>query len=137
LHPKTATPAEVQDVVLDARRKAERDEEHRLVRELKEKRGVGWAVNGIASTLRALSRGQVRTLLVNPTATASGFRCEASERLSVAADECEGRAIPVEDVIDDALEDALRQRSHVDVIETPELRDRIDGLAALLRFKQR
>jgi peptide subunit release factor 1 (eRF1) len=137
LQTKTATPAEVQAAVLEARRKAEQEEEIRLVRELKEKRGAGWAVNGIKPTLRALSHGQVRTLLVNPAASASGFRCEASDRLSVDGDACEGSAIPVEDVIDEALEDALRQRSHVDVIETAELRDRIDGLAALLRFKQR
>jgi peptide subunit release factor 1 (eRF1) len=137
LQPKAATPAEVQTVVLNAMRKAEQEEEHRLVRELKEKRGAGWAVNGIETTLRALSRGQVRTLLVNPTAAVPGFRCGTSERLTVDAGTCEGPSVPVEDVIDDALEDALRQRSHVDVIETPDLRDRVDGLAALLRFKQK
>ena len=137
LQPKAASAAEVQDAVLDVRKKAERNEEARLVAELKEKRGAGWAVNGIEATLRALSRGQVRTLLVDSSATRSGFRCGDSGRLSLDGEDCEGEAEPVEDLIDEALEDALRQRSHVDVIETPELRSKVDGLAALLRFKQR
>jgi peptide subunit release factor 1 (eRF1) len=137
LQPKTATAAEVQRVVLEVRRKAERSEEERLVNELREKRGAGWAVDGIETTLRALSRGQVRTLLVDPAASASGFRCGDSGRLTTSGRDCDGAPQPVEDVIDEALEDALRQRSHVDVIETPELRSKIDGLAALLRFKTR
>ncbi|MBI4503269.1 MAG: hypothetical protein HY700_19195 [Gemmatimonadetes bacterium] len=137
LQPKAATAADVQRAVLEVREKAERREEEQLVKELREKRGAGWAVNGIESTLRALSRGQVRTLLVDPSATVSGFRCEASGRLTLSGEDCDGKPEPVEDVIDDALEDALRQRSHVDVIESPQWRNKIDGLAALLRFKTR
>ena len=35
------------------------------------------------------------------------------------------------------IEDALRQGSHIDVVEDGDARARVDGLAALLRFKQR
>jgi peptide subunit release factor 1 (eRF1) len=94
-------------------------------------------VAGIEPTLLALSQGQVRTLLVNPAAEVPGFRCGSTRRLTADTAGCdgEGPASPVEDLIDEALEEALAQRSQVDVIEAPELKGRIDGLAALLRFK--
>jgi peptide subunit release factor 1 (eRF1) len=44
--------------------------------------------------------------------------------------------VAVDDVIDEAIEDALRQGAHVDVVEDPEARGAVRGLAALLRFKQ-
>jgi peptide subunit release factor 1 (eRF1) len=43
-------------------------------------------------------------------------------------------AEPVPDVIDDAIEEALHQGCHVDVVEDAEARTAVDGLAALLRF---
>jgi peptide subunit release factor 1 (eRF1) len=39
------------------------------------------------------------------------------------------------DVVDDAIEEALRQRVDVNVVYEPEARDTIDGLGALLRFR--
>jgi peptide subunit release factor 1 (eRF1) len=41
----------------------------------------------------------------------------------------------VPDVVDEAIEEALRQHCHVDVIEDAEARGAVDGLAALLRFR--
>ncbi len=38
------------------------------------------------------------------------------------------------DIIDEAIEEALRQGCHVDVVETEKARAELDGLAALLRF---
>ena len=43
--------------------------------------------------------------------------------------------MPVIDVVDDAIEEALRQGVDVNVVYEPEARDAIDGLAALLRFR--
>ncbi|MBI4421761.1 MAG: hypothetical protein HY560_13125 [Gemmatimonadetes bacterium] len=138
LNPKEASLREVHEAVLEARRAAEREWEAQHVHQLEEGLGAGWATNGVEATLRALSRGQVRTLLVDPAQSFPGHRCSESGRLSTSAGGCrgEGEAEPVEDVIDDAIEEALRQRSHVDVVEDPRLSGRIDGLAALLRFKQ-
>jgi peptide subunit release factor 1 (eRF1) len=55
----------------------------------------------------------------------------------VTADACadEGGAEGIPDVIDDAIEEALRQQAHLDVVEDPRARREVDGLAALLRFK--
>jgi peptide subunit release factor 1 (eRF1) len=46
----------------------------------------------------------------------------------------DGDVVPTLDVIDDAIEEALRQRVALDVVHD-EARADIDGLAALLRFK--
>ena len=39
------------------------------------------------------------------------------------------------DVVDDAIEEALRQGVDVNVVYEPEARDAIDGLGGLLRFR--
>ena len=67
-------------------------------------------MNGIAPTLKALARGQVRTLV------ADGHDDDPR--------------------IDDAIEDALRQRAQVDVLYDENARRAVDGLAALLRFRR-
>jgi peptide subunit release factor 1 (eRF1) len=99
--------------------------------------GTGWGLNGLTPTLRALSRGQVRSLLVNADASEPGFRCGDSGRLALLERECrgEGEPIAVLDVVDDAIEEALRQGVDVNVVYEPEARDAIDSLGALLRFR--
>lgn len=137
LNPGTVTALQVREAVLEVRRKAERTWERGHVEALREGLGTGWAVNGVEETLRVLSRGQVRTLLVDPEARMPGWRCGESGRLTVVDHNCrgEGEPQPVPDVIDDAIEEALRQRSQVDVLEDVEARRAIDALGALLRFR--
>jgi peptide subunit release factor 1 (eRF1) len=108
-----------------------------LVRQMMEGIGSGWGVNGITPTLRALSRGQVRSLLVHAVVSEPGFRCGDSGRLALHERECrgEGEPVPVLDVVDDAIEEALRQGVDVNVVYEPEARDAIEGLSALLRFR--
>jgi len=136
LNPKTAAHSEVWESVLSVRRQREREWEGEHVRELHEGLGTGWAVNGIEETLKALSLGQVRTLLVDPTVTEAGYRCE-SGRLTTKENGCqtEGKAGRLPDVVDEAIEETLRQGGRVDVIEDAEARKSVDGLAALLRFR--
>lgn len=66
-----------------------------------------------------------------------GFRCSESGRLALTERDCrgEGEPVPVLDVVDDAIEEALRQRVDVNVVYEPDARDAIDGLGALLRFR--
>lgn len=137
LTPKSATPATVHEATLGVRQAWEREAERAEVAEMTEALGSGWSVNGIDSTLRALSRGQIRTLLVNADASESGFRCGTSGRLARTERECreEGEPVPVLDVVDDAIEEALRQRVGVNVVYDPEARGAVDGLAGLLRFR--
>jgi peptide subunit release factor 1 (eRF1) len=137
LNPKDATPALVHAATLAVREGYERASERSLVREMLEGVGTGWALNGLTPTLRALSRGQVRSLLVDADAAEPGFRCGDSGRLALTERECrgEGEPVPVLDVVDDAIEEALRQGVGVNVVYEPEARGAIDGLGALLRFR--
>ena len=82
-------------------------------------------MNGLDADARALSRGQVRTLLVHADASEPGFRCGDSGRLALTERECrgEGEPVPVLDVVDDAIEEALRQGVDVNVVYEPEARD--------------
>lgn len=137
LNPKDVTAAAVRDATLKVRGEWERQSERALMDELTEALGTGWAVNGMTPTLRALSRGQVRTLLVGADTAQSGFRCRDSGRLVLNERDCrdEGGAEPVFDVVDDAIEEALRQRVNVNVIYEEDTGGRIEGIAGLLRFR--
>ena len=109
LNPKQVTAAEVREAALPLREERERAWERAHADAAKEGVGTGWAVNGIDATLKALARGQVRTLLADGQ--------DADPR------------------IDDAVEEALRQRAQVDVLYDDKARRVLDGLAALLRFR--
>ena len=137
LNPKEATPALVHQATLAVREAWERDSERAIVHDMQEGLGSGWSVNGMTPTLRALSRGQVRALLVHADAGEFGFRCAETGRLTIAERDCraEGEPVPVLDVVDDAIEEALRQGVDVNVVYEPEARDAIEGLAGLLRFR--
>ncbi len=137
LAPKDASPTAVHHLTMDMREAHARASEMRHVEELAESLGTGWAVKGVKATLRALGNGQVRTLLVDGESAQAGFRSLASGRLAEGAVELrgDGEVVPVLDVIDDAIEEALRQRVALDVVYDETAREAIDGLAALLRFK--
>jgi peptide chain release factor subunit 1 len=137
LSPKDATPAAVQQMAMEVRAIHARGAEAHHVEELAEGLGTGWAVNGVRETLNALSKGQVRLLLVRGEAVMPGFRSLKTGRLSTQVRDlrADGDVTPTVDVIDDAIEEALRQRVALDVLYEPETGDAVDGLAGLLRFK--
>ena len=109
LNPKQATAAEVREAALALREERERAWERAHADAVKDGVATGWALNGVAATLKALGRGQVRTLLADGQ--------DPDPR------------------IDDAIEEALRQRAQVDVVYDDKARRVVDGLAALLRFR--
>ena len=109
LSPRQATASEVREAALALREERERAWERAHADAVKEGIATGWAVNGVDATLKALGRGQVRTLLAD------------------GADD--------DSRIDDAVEEGLRQRAQVDVVYDDKARRVVDGLAALLRFR--
>jgi len=109
LNPKQATAAEVREATLGLREERERAWERAHADAVKDGVPRRWAVNGVDATLKALSRGQVRTLL------ADGHDDDAR--------------------IDEAIEEALGQRAQIDVLYDEKARRVVDGLAALLRFR--
>ena len=110
LNPKSASAPEVREAALALRESRERAWERAHADAVREGLGTGWAVNGVEATLKALHRGQVRTLLADG-----------------AADDPR---------IDDAVEEALGEGAQVDVIYDEKARREVDGLAALLRFRR-
>lgn len=138
VNPKNASVSEIVAAVLEVRAQSERRWEAEHVEALHDGLGTGWAVNGVPDVLRALQHGQVRTLLVDPTAEQPGFRCSVTRKLGLTEQACEAEGIAelVPDVIDEVIEETLRQGGHIEVVEDENARTSIAGLAALLRFKR-
>lgn len=137
LNPKEVSVALVHEATLAARAEFERESERSVAHGLEDAAGQGWAVAGTEATLRALGRGQVRTLLVSAEAQGPGFRSGKTGRLAVLERElaADGEVHPVIDVVDEAIEEALRQRVDVEVLHDEEARAAVPTLAALLRFR--
>ena len=110
LNPKRVGAAEVREAALALREERERAWERAHAEAVRDGLGSGWAVNGVEATLKALERGQVRTLVAD------------------------GRDDDLR--IDDAVEDGLAQRVQLDVIYDDRARRVVDGLAGLLRFRR-
>jgi peptide chain release factor subunit 1 len=136
LGPKSATAATVHAAVLDARAEHEASVAHDTVAEMLAGVGEGWAVRGIEPTLTALAAGRLRSLLVSATAVASGFRCAESGRLVLDPTACRGPGapIPVTDVIDEAVEEALRLEVAVTLVQAPGDTEAVQALAGILRY---
>ena len=138
LNPTAVSAAEAQVAALAIASEHDRAAERALVASLTESIGSGWAVEGPRDTLRALDRGQVRTLVVRADLEGPGFRCAESGRMVLAKGDCrgEGEPAPVLDVVDELVEEALRQRIEVIVVHDSDAGEAIDGgLAAVLRFR--
>ena len=134
--PKKVSAAEIRDQAMELWAESAEHQAADVVGELDGLHASGWSTSGVEPTLQALFQGQVRTLVVDHDAVVPGFRFSESGRLSTqsAGLKSEGEPVPVADVIDDAIEDALRQRSRVAVARN-DLAGRFDQLAAVLRFR--
>ena len=137
LNPTALGPSEVQAASFRVAEEHDRAATAVLVASMEHSVGTGWAVNGARETLAALGRGQVRTLLIREDLDGAGFRCRDTGRLVLAKGDCagEGAPDPVRDLVDEAVEEALRQRIQVVVIREPDVAAAVDGLAAFLRFR--
>ncbi len=137
LNPKEAKPTVVYQATLATRAEFERESERTIAHGLEDALGAGWAADGMEATLRALGRGQVRTLLVDADAQGPGFRSGKTGRLALWEKDLktDGDVHPVLDVVDDAIEEALRQRVEVEVLYDPEAVRAINGIAGLFRFR--
>lgn len=134
--PRKVTPAEIREQAMERWAEAADAAAADAVGEYEGLKGSGWAVEGVDAALQALFQGQLRTLIVDHDAIVPGFRFPGSGRLSTSASglKSEGDPVPVADLLDDAIEDALRQRSRVAVVRG-EHATRFDRLAAILRFR--
>lgn len=136
LAPKMATPAEIRELAFSLLSQAAEEAAADAVAEVVALRETGWATDGIEATLQALAIGQVRVLVVDRDAEIPGYRFPKNHRLSTlqTGTRAEGEPEPVADLLDDAIEEALRQRARVAVVGGDETA-RFDRLAGVLRFR--
>ena len=135
--PEEMKPHRVWEKVLDLLWKKDREQEKEVISELNELVGKGLAVNGTSRVLEMLAIGNVRTLILPEDFEKPGYLCPKSH-LAFLKPECplpDEEAVPISDVVDEALEEALDQKATVEVIIDKELQKKVDGLAAFLRFR--
>jgi Micrococcal nuclease (thermonuclease) homologs len=124
----TTKPDELVEVALDLLEAKGRESEKNLVEEFREKLPLGLAVDNLEATLKSLMMGQVRILLVSEGYKHQGYRCPESNFLVLEkrGDLCpEGKdPVPVTDIVDDAIEEALGQGAEVEVIHDEEEKEK-------------
>ena len=134
----TASPEEVRHAALGVEGEIARAAEEVMVDRLRNQVGAGnGGVAGLESTLRALVERRVDTLLVSDGYEAPGWRCPSCRWLAV-----KGRACPVcgtsmllvEDVVEQAVEEALANKCRVEVVRESADLDVLGRIGALLRF---
>lgn len=122
------------ELELEGRR--EREAVDRLLSEAEG--GTGRAVTGMAATLGALEANRAEVLVLSEDLGASGVRCERCGHLAARADgpceACGGPVVPVPDLVEEAVELALRHRTRVETVADGEPLARVGGIGALLRF---
>ncbi|HIP42953.1 MAG TPA: peptide chain release factor 1 [Aquifex aeolicus] len=135
--PEEAKPHQVWERTINLLWQRDREQEKEIINELEELKGKGLAVNGTSRVLEMLAIGNVRTLILPEDFEKPGYLCPKSH-LAFLKPECplpDEKAIPLSDIVDEALEEALDQKATVEVIVDKELQKKVDGLAAFLRFK--
>ena len=132
-------PHQVMDAALDAVQSKKIDLQNKLLYEFEEKQTSGLTVNGIDSTLSALSNGQLRVLFIQEDYSAAGFKCpKTGALLTVENSElCPENKEPVYvvDVLDLAIEEAFSQKTEIEILHKEEHKKKIYGTAGILRFK--
>ncbi len=114
-------------------------EQKKILKELESKLELRYAVNGINPTIKALARGQVKTLIVQEGFSCPGFICPETRILSAGKKKIacpEGlEPMRVADVVSYVIEDISRQKSEIEILPDSLARRKIDGIGAILRFK--
>lgn len=136
-----AGAAEVVAAALEVEDRVERDKQAALVVRVRERlhpgggRGAGCA--GLEEVLSALSERRVERLVLSDGYEAPGWHCDGCGRLCLKGRRCSvcGDAMrPIDDVVEEALEEALRQSCRVDVCVANADLDVMGRIAALLRY---
>jgi peptide chain release factor subunit 1 len=125
----------VMDVERDLEARREREAVERVVGEAAAR--TGRAVGGLSETLDALERGRVDTLVVSADLQAQGVRCRSCGHVAMEGDRCPACGSGTEsapDLVEEAVEMALRQRCRVETVADGDGLERLGGIGALLRF---
>jgi peptide chain release factor subunit 1 len=136
--PVTASDDEIRAAALDVEAAVERRKEAEAVTRLRDEVGAGGrGVAGLDDTLRALVERRVDVLLVSSGFTHEGWRCNGCSyvgRIGRTCPVCSTTMVAVDDVVEEAIEEALAQSCEVEVCERNADLDVLGRIGALLRY---
>ncbi|MCX6559461.1 MAG: hypothetical protein NTZ26_03000 [Candidatus Aminicenantes bacterium] len=139
-----AKPADAPDIVLKETQALERaikkaEEEAIVKRFTAELEKGGRAASGLRDCLSALGMGEIQTLIVTKYYSAPGRHCPRCKLLyteeQIKCPSCDRKTDPVLDVVDEAIEAAMRHDAQIRHIQPPSRLDHYGQIGALLRFK--
>jgi peptide subunit release factor 1 (eRF1) len=127
----------ITDLEVELERRREREAVERLLSEAAS--GTGRAVTGMEETLSALEASRVEVLVLPEDLRAEGVRCERCGHRAPADPDapcrsCGGPVAPVPDLVEEAVELALRGRCRVETVAEGNRLADVGGVGALLRF---
>jgi len=136
--PAAAPESVIVEAVLDVEEQVERQREQDMVDRLRSAAGAHrGGVTGLEAVLAAMSERRVDTLIVSEGYEVEGWRCGGCGVLATkgpSCPTCEGTMDKVDDVVEEAVEEALLQSCHVEMcIDNADL-DVAGRIGALLRY---
>lgn len=136
--PVNASDDEIRSAALAVEADVRRAAEAEAVARLRDAAGAHRrGATGLDDTLKALAERRVETLLVSAGYTAPGWRCEGCRALARVGRACPLCAAPMDaldDVVEEAIEEALAQSCQVDVFVGNADLDVLGRIGALLRY---
>jgi peptide chain release factor subunit 1 len=133
-----ASDDEVRRAGLASEAEHERRKEAALVARLRDAVGSGGrGVTGLPAVLAALAEHRIEHLLVSDGYSAPGWACDGCELLATKGPRCKacgGTMTELEDVVEEALDRALAERSRVEMCRGNADLDVLGRIGALLRF---
>ena len=136
--PVNASDDDIRAAALAVEAEVERRHEAELVARLRDAVGAGRrGVAGLDDTLRALVERRVDTLLVSSGFSAPGWRCPGCDHIARVGRKCpvcEADMNAVDDVVEEAVEEALAQSCDVEICVGNADLDVLGSIGALLRY---
>lgn len=130
--------AEIRERAVSVATAHERQREQQLLERLAERAATGGrGVVGVGATARALMMGAVHTLIVAVGRMVPGHVCPADHHLTVDEERCPlcgGETRPVDDIIDEMVEEAIAQRAEVEHVFGDHELLAEEPVGAILRF---
>jgi peptide chain release factor subunit 1 len=136
--PANSPESAIVAAALEVEERLEREKEAGIVARMREGAGAGrGGVAGLDATLAALCERRVDTLIVSDGFEAEGWRCGSCLLLSAkgrTCSRCDGEMTFVDDIVEEAVEEALLQSCHVEMVVGNADLDVAGRIGALLRF---
>lgn len=109
----------------------------KLIEKIRDKAAVGMGLTNLKDTLAALSEKRVETLMVSNSFEKPGWRCLSCDNLAEKGPNCpicESGMQKVDDLIEEVVQEALRQSCKIVTASESSDLDCLGGIAALLRY---